>query len=340
MTLVLDAPKPTDAGFLNKEMNELFEALQLPQTSRVPASWVPPKPAFLTGSKIDEEAEEVETTHEGQATEGPTEPGTEIHTAEPIKGDGSEPRNVHTHYGTAKQWTRNVDRVMSGLCKWLHDAEDRSQFSVIGPNGETDHEDFKFMQVSIGEYMDTLETNLSPKAAAMMAVTVVYIGWIAEGVFIKGKQLVQWVVKWYKERQAEKDAETREAYARQERQEFAQMLAEAVERGQITPDQAMATMAQHQAEAMPAEPATEPGAKAEPEVVSIEHQDPDFRPLAVDPHHVTRDELKKRVANGFCVLPSCNKALPGRNNYFCCKDHSNEYFSLMTECNLPIPKEI
>lgn len=303
MTDTMEVPTASETGYLNPSMNRLLEAMRLPAVSKVPPSWQPPMPSFMrqNGHNPALEAEEVEVEASAEAT-----------TDEPRTApSGESVENVHTPYGTAKQWTKNVDHVMSGLCKWLNGDTDRAPYRA-------DDEDFTFMQESIGAYLRTLNVNLNPKAAMYAAVIVVYIGHIATGVMYRGRQLFAWAQKWWAERKREKQAEA--ARAANERRLSAIMAA--LEHDGLTAEDADFLRAEAERTASDLQ---------EAEVIEEEAEDgnpyidPDFRPRPTSPEAITREELKYRKHNGFCLLPSCDRPLGPRNKAFCCKEHRNEY---------------
>ncbi len=318
--------------YAHPKMMQLLDALRLPMVDKVPATWQPPRPAFLDAElenaeiEADEQAAAEAAAHAQTPTDAPGAQGD----AAP---DALDVENVHTAYGTAKQWTRNVDHVMSGLCKWLNGAESRDPYRA-------DSEDFIFMQKAIGEYLKTLQVNLDPKAAMYAAIIVVYIGHIATGAMYRGKQLWAYGVKWWKERKAKAEAEAAEAKRKRERQEYMRSIVEALKGNVYSDAQAEAVMADAARtfdEQTDAPPVVEV-AVAE-EVFDDGHgnmvPDPDFRPRATDPTVVQADELRHRRANRYCLLPECTEKLTGRNKTFCCTEHRTRYTSYTAKHDLP-----
>jgi polyhydroxyalkanoate synthesis regulator phasin len=343
-TTVLEAERnvdvaPEGAPFEHPLMNELLEALKLPAEDKVPASWVPPKPTFLIDEELGvkhETEDEKPPDEDDEPSKGPaTEPGTVI-------GSGEEMKVVFTSYGTSKQWTKNADRVMAKFCKMLNGTKSHEQYSVLIPHNLGEEEryssDFIFMHDAIAEYMQTLESNMSPKAAAITAVFVVYIGHIGTGVMYRGRQLWSYGVAWWNERKEKKERDLREARARQERERFADMLVDAVKAGEITPEQAMQTMSGQINDDDTS--VSESFEEEEDAIITDAYQDPDFEPTPVDAKAVTVDELRFRKSNGYCLLPECDKLRPPRNDSFCCAEHRSAWFKVATEANLPDIKSI
>jgi len=271
-------------------MNELMEALTLPIQSKVPPTWQPPKPSFLKNAAID--AEEV-------VDEASKEVASEV-----ASGNSStavpDVENVHTAYGTAKQWTKNVDHVMSGLCKWLNGADSRDPYRA-------DAEDFVFMQRAIGAYLQTLSINLDPKAAMYAAIIVVYIGHVGTGVVYRGKQLWTWAVKEWKERKAKKAAEAKAARAEATRKRTIEQIMEALHNPNTSAKEAEALA--NQAIDLANDGVIEVDAETIDDEGRNPYEDPDFRPRPTDPEAISLEELKGRRANRFCLYPVCDKRL-------------------------------
>lgn len=290
-------------------MNELLEAITLPAVSKVPPSWKPPKPTFMLHAALD--ADELQDL--------PIEPKTSEATSEGGIAGTSAP-NVHTAYGTASQWTNNVDHVMSGICMWLN-GDEGDKRAYYRANAE----DRVFLQQAIGDYLKTLSINLDPKAALYAAIFVVWCGHIGNGLVYRGRQLFTYGRKWWTERKEKQQEAAKAARAEALRKRRLDAIMDALHNPDTGPREAdaLAKEAMDIAnDGVIAVEAEEIGNDAHP------YLDPDFRPRPTAAEAIKREELKFRKSNGYCLLPNCDKKLTGRNKSFCCADHRNQYMDL------------